>query len=138
MTNTHDKLREAELLPCPFCGDGFKIGQEPRNNPVVGGLWYIFHAYGEIGSPARRCPIVVPNHFDTKEEAIAAWNTRALMQPEIDCRVAEEREKLLEKLRTPSEGMIEAANVADRGMLPWKHQWQAMLTAFQQENSDGR
>lgn len=74
----------------------------------------------------------------------------ALIEAEIDRRVAEEREKLLERLREPSEGMIEAGSEAandghcsiDADTGPWVRSagieagWQAMLTAFQQENSD--
>lgn len=76
----------------------------------------------------------------------------SLIQPEIDRRVAEERERLLERLRVPSEGMIEAGSEAandghcsiDADTGPWVRSagieagWQAMLTAFQQENSDER
>jgi len=42
---------------------------------------------------------------------------------------------MFEALKEPSEGMLEAANVADRGMLPWEGQWQAMLSAFTREHA---
>ena len=74
---THDKLSE-ELLPCPFCGSGFLMAQEPHDNFPVEGKFYIFHDYGPIGSPARKCPLHFGGHFDTEAEAIAAWNARAL------------------------------------------------------------
>lgn len=69
-------LLSNELLPCPVCGSAFLISQEPHDNHLVAGKFYIFHEYGPIGSAARACPIDVPKHFDTREEAIAAWNTR--------------------------------------------------------------
>jgi len=87
-----------ELLPCPFCGAEFKVSQEPHDNHPVGGLWYLFHAYGEIGSSARKCLIAVPKHFDTKDEAIAAWNTRTTSLAAHDGLVAEiERQEGLAK-----------------------------------------
>ena len=69
-------LLSNELLPCPVCGSAFLISQEPHDNHLVAGKFYIFHEYGPIGSAARACPIDVPKHFDTREEAIAAWNRR--------------------------------------------------------------
>lgn len=73
----------------------------------------------------------------------------SLMQPEIDRRVAEERAKLLQRLREPSEGMIEAGSEAandghcsiDADAGPWVRSagieagWQAMLAQFEKENS---
>ncbi|GEM_PF-6497588 len=41
---------------------------------------------------------------------------------------------VLEALKEPSEGMLEAANNADRGMLPWAGQYRAMLTAFTRDH----
>lgn len=32
-------------------------------------------------------------------------------------------------IREPSEAMVEAANIADRGMMPWAQQYQAMIDA---------
>jgi hypothetical protein len=64
------------LKPCPFCGADFLMGQEPLDNWPVEGMYYVFHDYGPLDSAARKCPIVVQRHFDTKDEAIAAWNTR--------------------------------------------------------------
>lgn len=65
-----------KLKPCPFCGSAFKMGQEPRYNHPVGGMFYLYHEYGPLGSAARKCPIVVEPHFHTEAEAITAWNTR--------------------------------------------------------------
>lgn len=65
------------LLPCPLCGSAFLIAQEPHDNGWVSRKWYIYHDYGPLGSDARKCPIQVPGHFDSKAEAIAAWNRRA-------------------------------------------------------------
>ena len=65
------------LLPCPLCGAAFLIAQEPHDNGFVAGQWYIYHEYGPLGSDARNCPIDVPRHFDSRAEAIAAWNRRA-------------------------------------------------------------
>ena len=70
-------MTDEELKPCLFCEGAFKMGQEPHDNHPFGGMFYIYHEYGPIGSSARKCPIRVARHFHTKAEAIAAWNTRA-------------------------------------------------------------
>ena len=75
MTQPTENARE-KLLPCPFCGAAFKMGQEPHDNGSVSGKWYLFHEYGPLGSAARKCLIDVRRHFDTEAEAITAWNTR--------------------------------------------------------------
>lgn len=62
----------------------------------------------------------------------------ALMQPEIDRRVAEERAKMLERLREPSEGMqVAARRVAwETNISPdYKGIWQAMLAQYEKDNS---
>jgi post-segregation antitoxin (ccd killing protein) len=64
------------LKPCPLCGADFCIAQEPQDNHPVGGMFYIFHDYGPVGSDARKCIINVGRHFSTAEEAAAAWNQR--------------------------------------------------------------
>lgn len=66
------------LKPCPFCGHGFKIGQEPPDNDPVAGMFYLYHEYGPLVSAARKCPISVVHHFETRAEATAAWNGRAI------------------------------------------------------------
>ncbi|MFD1945030.1 Lar family restriction alleviation protein [Paradevosia shaoguanensis] len=66
-----------ELLACPFCGSPFKMGQEPHDNHPVGGMFYLYHEYGPLGSAARACPLDVNRHFETAEEAATAWNHRA-------------------------------------------------------------
>lgn len=73
----------SELRPCPFCGSAFKIGQEPHDNDRVGGMFYIYHDYGSLGSAARECPIEVYRHFNSEAEAVAAWNTRAEQAAEL-------------------------------------------------------
>lgn len=69
----------AELKPCPFCGNKIKI--------VVthyGGIGY--QLYHEItDDPTEQCPIAKHEGegemgiyiYDTKAEAIEAWNRRA-------------------------------------------------------------
>ena len=57
--------------------------------------------------------------------------------PEADAAIA----TMFERLRTPSDGMIEAGEsvfdaAAYAGLVSQTEVWQAMLTAFQQENSD--
>lgn len=73
---THPKLTPT-LKPCPLCGSNFKMGQEPHDNHPVGGMFYIYHEYGPIGSAARKCPLSVDRHFDSGEEAAIAWNRRS-------------------------------------------------------------
>lgn len=62
------------LNNCPYCGSEFKMSQEPYDNHPVGGKFYIYHVYGDIGSAARNCHIDVRGHFDTEKEAADFWN----------------------------------------------------------------
>ncbi len=66
----------------------------------------------------------------------------ALIEAEIDRRVAEERAKLLERLREPSEGMWDAGEQAwmccdlnDPDTYPVRDCFRAMLAQFEKENS---
>ncbi len=69
----------------------------------------------------------------------------ALIEAEIDRRVAEEKAKLLAGLRTPSEGMLEAGGHCEGVILDDfdgvvvfpRRVWKAMLAQFERENSDG-
>lgn len=87
-----------------------------------------------------------PDSFSTRE-GVSHWATAladaalSLMQPEIDRRVAEEKAKLLERLRVPSEGMMEEGVRApachwDFGPRDAGNIWQAMLDAFVKEEGD--
>ena len=85
-------------------------------------------------------------HPETREAYLARADAAlSLMQPEIDRRVAEEREKLLQRLREPSEGMLEAGGRCEGvilddfdGVVVFPRRiWQAMLAQFEKENSDG-
>lgn len=59
----------------------------------------------------------------------------SLMQPEIDRRVAEERAKLLERLREPTFTMIDAGQEARLNERLVSKVWKAMLAQFEKENS---
>jgi len=61
----------------------------------------------------------------------------ALIEAEIDRRVAEEKAKLLERLREPSEGMERAGLDASHTGRHVVGIWQVMLAQFEKENSDG-
>ena len=65
----------------------------------------------------------------------------SIMQPEIDRRVAEERAKLLERLREPTHEMIRRLNAAcdtPDVQMAWVFPYIAdMLAQFEKENSDG-
>ncbi|MDR7257802.1 hypothetical protein J2X47_001982 [Sphingomonas sp. BE270] len=43
---------------------------------------------------------------------------------------------ILTAMREPTESMVEAANVADRGMMPWSGQWRAMIDAALSEGAE--
>lgn len=63
------------LLPCPWCGVDMKL--HAINYPWADGEpgWNIWHEdMAEAGK--RKCPMEM-GCYDTREEAIAAWNTRA-------------------------------------------------------------
>ena len=69
----------SELLPCPFCGgDDVNMGVRPHFREGKGNGWTVLCADcgGSIGYIERH-----DGHFyaeyDTKSEAIAAWNSRA-------------------------------------------------------------
>ncbi len=101
-------LSDIKLKPCPLCGAAFLIAQEPYDNPPVAGMYYIFHDYGPLGSDARECPIDVSRHFNTREEAIAAWNRRP---------AEAERDDLLAKngaLASLEQGYADAADKAGK------------------------
>lgn len=67
----------------------------------------------------------------------------SLMQPEIDRRAAEEKARLLERLREPSEEMLDASRHCEGVILDDfdgvavfpRRIWQAMLAQFERENS---
>lgn len=70
-----------------------------------------------------------------------AYEAADALQPEIDRRVAEEKAKLLERLREPSETMIEAGVDRTQHFDLEPHLargiWQAMLAQYEKDNSDG-
>ena len=57
-----------ELKPCPFCGGKAYIGE----NTVFNGMFY---------ACCCDCSASAGDEFNSKEEAIAAWNTRTQKQP---------------------------------------------------------
>lgn len=67
---TSDKTSDKpELKPCPFCGGEVEIVR-------VGGGWFWKHI-GVFETWDADCPIQFNRKYDTKEEAIEAWNRRA-------------------------------------------------------------
>lgn len=91
------------------------------------------------GMDAGQAFIRIENALKAVEAALS------LMQPEIDRRVAEERAKLLERLREPSEGMLDAGEQAwmcrdlnDPNSHPIRDCFCAMLAQFEKENSDDK
>lgn len=53
----------AELKSCPFCGEKAVVEMDE-------GWYWEWNVY------CSECGIHFPNHFETKEEAIEAWNRR--------------------------------------------------------------
>ncbi len=106
----------------------------------------VARAIWEAGANATTAKWIYASH-DAKlivyQKAAAALS---LMQPEIDRRVAEERAKLLERLREPSEGMLSAGgdvpcdDYISGGVIysttaETRAVWQAMLAQFEKGNS---
>lgn len=58
------EVRSAEVKGCPFCG------KKPEISKVPSGDWFI----GCLGAKCRMRP---SEYFQSKEKAIAEWNTRA-------------------------------------------------------------
>lgn len=81
-----DLSREAELLPCPFCGGESHIGTVRYSSPLEDIWWedgskIVEAFYGHCA----RCAAGHRNSFSgghqTHEKAIAAWNTRPSTAP---------------------------------------------------------
>jgi len=68
----------SDLLPCPFCGG--EASFKPRS----------------FKAGCDRCGAHVPNGAVSSDETIAAWNTRAPSQAQIDAAVKAERERCAE------------------------------------------
>ena len=85
-------MAEKELLPCPFCGSEIRIvvcddegnthDDDYENDPWSGLGYQLYH---DITDDKRKlCPIAGHEHegvlgiwiYDTREEAIEAWNRR--------------------------------------------------------------
>lgn len=81
MTYPRDAQTAPELLPCPFCGcDKVVIYYDHPDSvgPVVGGGFYISHPLWKDFPISWGCDAVpTRKYFDSKAEAIEAWNRRA-------------------------------------------------------------
>lgn len=105
-----------ELKPCPFCGGEWGLAQEPRDNHPVAGMWYLYHK-----SP--RCVFDhSPPHFDTRYQALEAFNQRPgeLRQHKAladiaALRLATDRGSLRER----ADRMWEIASAELEGSQPW-------------------
>lgn len=100
-------MPEKELMPCPFCGATIRIivcddegnihNNDYENDPWSGLGYMLYHDIADVG--ARRCPIAKHEGegimgvwiYDTREDAIKAWNDRY----EGGC-IMTERERLYE------------------------------------------
>ena len=139
---TQETLREAELLPCPFCGArnrGDILDIYPSSPSLGRNHWAV--RCDDCGSEGP----TISNYNSDNADSLCekAWNARASMQPEIDRRVAEERAKLLERLREPTSEMVRRLNAAcdtPDVQMAWVFPYIATLLAeaFQQENRDDR
>ncbi len=133
-----DELREAELLPCPFCGArnrGDILDIYPSSPSLGRNHWAV--RCDDCGSEGP----TISNYNSDNADSLCekAWNARASMQPEIDRRVAEEKAKLLERFDEDELEQI-ISNSLDMDWLPRdaaRAIRQAMLAQFERENSDG-
>jgi hypothetical protein len=91
MTSEQVKGHTPGLQPCPYCGGAFKMGQEPRDNHPVAGMFYIFHA--RETEAAKECRIEVQGHFESGEAAAAYWNPPANAQANLARMAEHERER---------------------------------------------
>ena len=70
-----------ELKPCPFCGGKAAYGATSYNPPLTDAEWddgspvTLAHSVNCISCAGQMRPFV--GGFRTKEQAAAAWNTRA-------------------------------------------------------------
>ena len=74
-----------DLKPCPFCGG------MPQLLPCAGketGMWRVWH----------ECDFVTTSYFESKAEAIEAWNTRAAVT-DADFSVAVQDGKLWRRIK---------------------------------------
>lgn len=119
---------KTEMKPCPFCGAKFKLSQEPHDNHPIAGMYYIYHDYGPLGSPARECRLDITGHFHSEKEAVDFWNRRAILTD----REARSGWRDIASL-TPEDGMIVVGYGEYRerdGFSPAFMRWHAVLNGW--------
>ena len=82
------KMREIELLPCPFCGGKAEVRATKRlvfNGKYMGTVHYV------VGCIDTKCIGRIQRRYNSIEEAIDAWSTRKTIH-----RIVEQLEKELQ------------------------------------------
>lgn len=72
--------KEAPLLPCPFCGGSARVRMEPESPPDVEEPFWVVSCCRDSLAYRRRkgkgCPAGPISVADSRDKAIALWNTR--------------------------------------------------------------
>lgn len=123
MTTNHSVVPGRELKSCPFCGG--KATYWRWHSPVENA-----HA---IGCENEGCPFEPWHPWETYEEALKAWNTRAhtpVTQGRDECREAFET-YMLEELRLNWPGFHGSGDYRDYDDKDWKKYWLLWKSSWQ-------
>ena len=102
-------MKDDELKPCPFCG-----GEAATNHCV-------FYDY-DVGCFNGECPVEPRTWSENKDEAIAAWNTRAV-DPATIREVSE-----ADKIAIREAAIREAVAVAEALAVKWWKEYKDRLS----------
>lgn len=67
-------MPKIDLLPCPYCGSPAKLCSSKAN---AAGTRFVFWVHCDFRGDLNCDVIPITPKFDTAEQAVKAWNTRA-------------------------------------------------------------